>query len=247
MDKHNLTSKQFWEKYWGSNKELENIRIGSNPIFTDLFTKYFPKKNGTSFLEIGGFPGTYSIYFTREYGYSATILDYCIDGQRLKHIYVANEVDGKIEIVNADVREYESEKKYDVVFSGGFIEHFEDYEKIVEKHIDFADKNGIVMITVPNFLGVNGLLQKLVHRENYNVHNLDAMRIENLRQVFKKRDMKMLYAGYYGTFGIWLEGKSNMSTKVRFLMRLVNYVGKRIIFFKSKIFSPYVVIIGKKI
>ena len=49
-------------------------------------------------------------------------------------------------------------KKYDLVLSGGFAEHFDDHELVVRKHAEWAKPRGLVVIIVPNLTHIHRLL-----------------------------------------------------------------------------------------
>ena len=52
------------------------------------------------------------------------------------------------------------EASFDLVYSLGVIEHFEDARSIVEKHLFLTKPGGRVVISIPNFGGVYGRLER---------------------------------------------------------------------------------------
>ena len=48
-----------------------------------------------------------------------------------------------------DIFNLENNKKYDVVWSQGLVEHFEATEKLIEIHLDLCKEGGVVIISVP--------------------------------------------------------------------------------------------------
>jgi len=66
---NNLTDKEYWAEGW------ENFSPSKVPSKT-FFTKYIPKEvtGKKNFIEIGGFSGTYSIYFYQQFGLDVRFL-----------------------------------------------------------------------------------------------------------------------------------------------------------------------------
>ena len=91
---------------------------------------------------------------------------------------------------------YEVEKKYDLVLSCGLIEHFEDTKAIIKSHIQFLNKGGKLLITLPNFTGVNGWVQQKFDNENYLKHNIKSMDPVLLSQIAKELHLKNIKVYY---------------------------------------------------
>ena len=72
---NNLTDREFWKEYW-SNYIYEKVPARSE--FDKYFTPAMHGGEGKTSIEIGGFPGTMSLYFKRR-GYSPTLLDFYVD------------------------------------------------------------------------------------------------------------------------------------------------------------------------
>ena len=151
--------------------------------------------------------------------------------------------EGTIELLEADFITYKSPKKYDVVLSAGFIEHFLDTKHIISQHLDMLKPGGQLFISMPNFLGVNGLMQKSFDKENLAIHNLKAMDITHLTSICNELGVKNLQIRYYGKSSVWLEKTAKTSN---FNKSIVKYLDKALHFvpFSGKFFSPFIVITG---
>src|ERR1019366_10507207 len=73
MASDRLTDREFWLSYW---KDFVATPLHGKPSYADLLAD-FPGP-GSTFLEVGGFPGDTSAYVTKAHGYEATILDFII-------------------------------------------------------------------------------------------------------------------------------------------------------------------------
>ena len=52
---------------------------------------------------------------------------------------------------------------FDVVMSRGFIEHFDEPSSVVDRHLDLLKPGGLLVVSIPNLRGVNGLLTRFFH------------------------------------------------------------------------------------
>jgi len=246
---HNVehaASKEYWSAYWGSKEKSLYQPVRESYLFADMFNKYLPKGGQYSFLEIGGFPGFFSIYFRKYFGFAVSLLDYHIDKKIIDKLSAINHLDSDITIIEADLFRYNSDAKYDIVFSSGFIEHFDDTQQIVKRHLDLAKNNGYVVIGLPNFRGLNGLLQKIFDPDNLRAHNLECMDVHYLKDILLKNNIEVLYADYYGKFGLWLE-RQERDGFLRLFLRAGNVAGRMLSAQKeSRYFSPHILLIGKK-
>ena len=79
---------------------------------------------------------------------------------------------------NTDFFNFSTDRKYDIVFSLGFIEHFNNTRDVILRHVDLLASSGLLLIVLPNLLGLNGWIQRRFDKENYDVHNLKSMEID---------------------------------------------------------------------
>jgi trans-aconitate methyltransferase len=50
------------------------------------------------------------------------------------------------ELINTDFQSYEPTMKYGIVYSNGFIEHFRDYNMILDNHLKYLEPKGMMMV-----------------------------------------------------------------------------------------------------
>ena len=239
-----LTSKKYWYEYWKSKPKIDSSIIAKDFLFHEVLNKYVPKKEKITFLEIGGYPGQWAIFFAKYWSANSTLLDRYIDREVIQALSKANAVEN-INIIEGDVFDLSVDKKFDVVMSAGFIEHFSDVPSVVDKHVDYLKPNGILIMSVPNLLGLNGLLQKVVDRETYDTHFLETMYDQKLKEIVNSRGLDIEYISYHSKFGVWLEDINNKPRWVRRLVYLINIIGKFLVRFESRVFSPYLIVVAK--
>jgi SAM-dependent methyltransferase len=194
-----LTTEKDWENVV-SQPNVEDIP------FKDIFHKYLSKTRGTA-LEIGCVPGQFLAYICRKFGYFPEGIDYVKNTKKTTAETLRNNSLNNFKIHKADFRKWKPSKKYDLVCSFGFIEHFSNPLKITEKHIALIKNGGKLFIEVPNFSGFKGWLQKTFDTENYKKHNTQVMNLEFYENIAKENNLKIIYLGYYGGFKIWWVNK----------------------------------------
>lgn len=244
-----LTEREFWLNYWESKKDLI-ITVPKDFNLANFLVEICKKNTIKTSLELGGFPGHYSIYLKKWLGVTPTLLDYIIHYPIIEELLKVNQLSkNDINIIEADLFTYPVSKQYDLVFSNGLIEHFEDTKYILSFHHKFLVNNGHLYVTLPNFRGFNGWLQKTFDIENYNKHNIECMDIPFLKKCLEELGFSEIDVFYYGKFMMWLENYSQKNIVFRVIFKVVWFILK--IFFKiipveTKLFSPYIVILAKK-
>lgn len=249
MDNNELTTHSFWKSYWESKENLV-FEIEKKYELGDLVEKTLAGKNIKSAIEIGGFPGYYAILLKKHYQINSTLLDYFVHTEIINSLLAKNGLKhNDIGIIQTDLFSYIPEKKYDLVLSCGLIEHFENTKDIINRHVQFLQDNGTLLITLPNFRGVNGWIQKTFDPYNYEKHNVKMMDVSLLLSICKDLGLKDVKCYYYRKFSVWLENKDEKSALTKIFVKSIWVLGKvftRIIPIESQLLSPYIVLEAKK-
>jgi SAM-dependent methyltransferase len=159
------------------------------------------------------------------------------------------------EIIKADILTYDFETtKYDLVFSMGLVEHFNEPFPILLKHAEILKPGGWLLITLPNFRYFHYISRFIADYDCLKKHNTLLMSVRRLKRYVEKLDIEVVYCDYYGDFDFWIE-----STKTDWLNRLskksilkIADITKKLFRYKplrgtkSAFFSPYIVVKGKK-
>jgi SAM-dependent methyltransferase len=241
----NLTDRAFWKSFWESRIGLI-FYLKPNYIFGDILADLIAKKNLKTAIELGGFPGYYAIYLKKYQQLDTTLFDYFIHEGLINQLLEKNELKpGDINIIEADLFEYKTEKLYDLVLSFGLIEHFNDTKAIIQSHLQFLKPGGLLFITLPNFKSINGWVQKNFDRENYDKHNINSMDPRKLAEYCRELGLTEVESYYHGKFSVWLENKAEQSSAAKLLVKTIWAAGKiftKIVPVESKVLSPYIVL-----
>lgn len=240
-----LTDKAFWANYWESKKDLA-FEVPAGYTFHKLLKNIVEEKQAKSAIELGGFPGYYAIFLKKYFGLDTTLFDFYVHQKVLKEVLNANKLDVKdVKVIEGDLFNYQSQEQYDLVLSCGLIEHFNDTKDIIARHLEFLKPGGTLFITLPNFTGANGWVQRKYDMGNYEKHNISSMNPQLLAGYCKELGLKNIEAYYYGKFSIWLENRDQQSALTKAFIKALWFAGKiatKIVPVESKSLSPYIVV-----
>src|SRR5664279_6195366 len=209
-DNTNLIEADQWDASWAAISAPRRLRSWRDYVswrFARVFREYI--KPGDRVLEIGCGGSRFLPYFARELGAEVWGLDFAPAG--VSNAKAALERAGvRGTIIEGDLFNTTDipEEQFDVVFSGGFIEHFTDTTDVLKKIVRFAARgSGLVITEVPNFGGLNGKIQRLADPVLYNQHVVlspDAMDMAHQ----KAGAEPVSSAAYFGCLGL---GAVNLS------------------------------------
>lgn len=236
-----------WDDVWGKEKQPKSLnKKGSLGFQFDRLMKEVLEKEG-SFLEIGCAGGKFMVYFGSEFGYEVSGVDYSQQGCELarRNLELAG-IKGAVvcsDLFKCDEFEKES---FDVVFSGGFIEHFDDTEKVLGKHVEFLRPGGTLVIELPNMYGLHGWVFKLFNRSLFDAHK--ALSADDVAGVLTGLGLEVTEKRYVGPFIFECGLKPKFMAIVFGVFNKVVFWLARIthIFYESKKTSGYIVVVGRK-
>jgi len=173
------TTRAYWEEtHLQPRWQLPSrLNVGTRNVMRLLVDKVQPEMR---VLEIGCAPGKHLAYLARKRRARVCGLDYSEPGiAHCRDLFSRLGLEGEFrcEDIFATLL---PEGSFDLVYSLGVIEHFDDPRPLIDKHLRLAKNGGLVLITVPNYAGLYGRLQTYFDPENLKLHNLDVMSRETL-------------------------------------------------------------------
>ena len=214
-----LTDKEYWEDVWKNVKLPITTSPVQNHELDRIFRRLLPRS--VSFIEIGCAPGSWMSYFAKEFGYSVSGIEYApmaaeLTKRNLEYLNIP------AEIFTEDFLSYKFKKKYDVVFSGGFIEHFDKPLEVIGRIVDITNPNrGIVITVIPTVPGVNKWVSKIFRPKVAAKHF--TITLKELIAFYEAFNVKTVYAGYLGCLKILVPiDKNEFAKKHELLTFLFN-------------------------
>jgi 2-polyprenyl-3-methyl-5-hydroxy-6-metoxy-1,4-benzoquinol methylase len=265
MDK---AGQRYWNDSWATSKLPDAMNPADmslsnyvNRRFHSLFVNLFDGLQ-TRFLrliEVGCAKSVWLPYFAKEFDFEVSGIDYSPIGcEMAKQITSANGVDAEILCADFFSPPENMLGKYDVVVSFGVVEHFEDTSACLKSISAFLKPGGLLITSIPNMVGLNGNIQKIINRPVYDIHHLiDAASLSESHKLAGLEVVKCAYFilssfGVISLNGISFSGISGRSKKLLrgILARISKFVWlieSRFVFFHpNRTFSPYILCIARR-
>lgn len=241
-----VVDQSYWDRH---NAAIAPRYEAAHIVFGDLFDRYVPHAgpNGTCF-EIGCYPGNFLVHFGRRFGYRAGGIDmtpFVLD--RMRRYLEAHDVVVQ-DLYQGDFLTFDAPRPYDLVCSFGFIEHFADFDNVLARHVDLVKPGGTLVVSCPNFRGLQYALHRLLDGTNLGRHVLGSMNVRRWRQVLEARGMQVVHDGYYRTMDFWWESPDQTPLQ-KLVARFVRHVGQgldRRIHWPNRLTSPFLISISRK-
>ncbi len=200
----NLASAEYWDN---SYRQLALNIAPTRDALRLWLQKHIPAVNNATCLEIGCFPGRY-LAVLGMIGYKLYGID--LTERVLTDLpYWLKEQGCRVgEFFREDVFSFaaRNDMTFDAVCSFGFIEHFVNWQEILELHAQQVSRGGLLIMAVPNFAG---LLQRSLHAildsENLKRHNVASMCPEKWRDQLELKGFSISFAGPIGSFDFWTD------------------------------------------
>jgi cyclopropane fatty-acyl-phospholipid synthase-like methyltransferase len=246
-----LTDEAFWTNRF--KPELTLSFEGAPPLWYDAVAEFLPQQPGATCIEIGVVPGGMLFFFAKERGYRCTGVDFSPVIEDVGRAFSRHGMSA--DWVQTDFLTWETDRRFDLVYSCGFVEHFKDFGLVIERHWRLVKPGGTLLITVPAMTPAQHLLRRIFYtREkfaevkashNFSIMGLDAL-VDSVRLLSAA---EILMAEYTSGFEIWF-GAGDPGVR-RFLapllwpflqlQRLARKVGR-----SSRWYSPNVIVVARK-
>lgn len=239
-----LADRAHWDQVYFSVDETHG-RLGSlllklfGPGFFERYSQksfwdtVFPQVVSTAqaarMIEIGVAPGGTLIRQCKRRGFDPWGLDYSLPGVEHARQVFAKAGYEPDHVIFGDILDESLASRlanrFDIVYSAGLIEHFEDPSELIAQHIRLASEGGFIVISIPNFQGINGKILRLVDPELLDKHNLGLMKLSNFREAFSNCGATLIYCRYIGfwdTDGADVEPKTWIGRAIQRPLRHLN-------------------------
>jgi len=169
-----LTDQSYWDSVWSFTGEhlREAPFIGAGVHEAHLMSLFRAHlRPGGRFLEVGAGGSAWPAHVAAQLGAEGWGIDFSRGGLSIAAACAAR--DGvRARLVEGDFFDADKlpTRSFDVVYSGGFVEHFPDAQPLMRRFAELLAPGGVVVTAVPNLDGVNGSLQRLCDRECFERH-----------------------------------------------------------------------------
>ncbi len=221
-------SSDYWQHVWENITLPQEVHPGDIWEIHRIFTKILPHGK-YSFIEIGCAPGKWMAYFSRQFGFSVSGVEY-VSGACAKTRENMERLSIAAKIYDTDLFEFEPTSMYDIVFSAGFIEHFRDAKAVVARLAGLGNpRGGFVITLIPSMEGLNRWISRTFRPRVAAGHF--PIDLQQLIALHEKLGLHTLYADYVGGLEIRPPMKKNRfaadHTTMSFLVNLPFHLWNR--------------------
>ncbi|RIA10262.1 methyltransferase family protein [Flavobacteriaceae bacterium MAR_2010_72] len=244
-----LTSKTYWEAYY-KNNPVDRAHIRNVCGFYDEFWDQFFSEAGNddTLIEIGGFPGRYLAYLSSKYKLNPICLDYNSDVDKIQSAFATMGV-ANYQIIQEDFLEFKPKQQYDYVMSNGFVEHFKNFDDILDLHMPYLKSRGKLLIMIPNMRGYIRWYKWLVDYQNLKIHNRKCMSLNVFKAFSIRNNLNILHLGYFGYFPYNVHQSLNSFQKLIYNFHRILFkkgLNKIVYKYPSSLFSSTIIAIFEK-
>jgi 2-polyprenyl-3-methyl-5-hydroxy-6-metoxy-1,4-benzoquinol methylase len=236
------TNQQWWEeKAYYNSEAAPNARVGQ------LFERFLPKRSDWSVIEIGACPGNNLLTLARSHGYHPVALDFLPAVRHMPAVFRKHGIEN-LEVMQDDFFSLPEDRRFNVVMSFGFIEHFNDAEAVLRKHWALVADDGFLVLSLPIFGPMQLALQRLIFTpeklaESLQAHNTSIMDMRLFRKWSGRLPGAVIVeCGYLGHMGTWIYSSDPFVRRDRRWILWgwkIASVAPRTLRVSCRLFSPY--------
>jgi SAM-dependent methyltransferase len=193
-----LTDVNYWEETWWSAERPRRLKLYRDFDFeTVRLLKGIAGGEAARVLEVGAGGSRVLPYLRRRFGYEVFGSDFSLNGCRLLRANLALQgVDGGV-ICEDLFRSSLRSDWFDVVYSVGLIEHFDDTRTVIAEHLRLLRPAGRLVLIVPNLQGLQGRIVKSLAPALFRRHRVFGP--EDLAMDLKVLGLESVRSGYLGS------------------------------------------------
>lgn len=206
-----LTEVAYWEENWWKKKRPERLRLSRDFDFETV--RLLRHASGASseatgstrprLLEIGAGGSRLLPYLGWKLGCEVFGCDFSLSGCRLLRANLARqEISGGVICEDLFQSSLPAEK-FDVVYSSGLVEHFDETRPVIVEHARLVRPGGWLVLIVPNFQGLQGRIWKRLAPSLWARHKVFGP--EELADCLKSLGLDQVRSGYLGSFFVHVE------------------------------------------
>lgn len=193
---NSLTTPSFWDRSAPTSKSWPSRWCRLDQEIIRQFHPFLEEKRGGRFVELGCGSSYLLPYFAKTYDFKV----YGIDFSESRLEQTTSNLSGvgiTGTLVNRDLRiPVEAwQGKFDVVYSGGVVEHFSSPADVLNVARTYLKPDGVVITTVPHLKGFWGACGALLNKDA--AKGYKRMDLKDLVKAHQDAGMKVIYSSYF--------------------------------------------------
>ncbi len=212
--------KSYWDRVWSDDDLPPPLQVAvpdrtnyKERRFHEELVRIFAAHRVRTLIEIGCAKSRWLPHLAKHFGVEVTGLDYSEAGcAKARRLLEREGVDGEIVCADLYAPPARLVERFDALVSFGVAEHFDDTGACIAAFARYLRRGGVMFTSVPNLVGVNGDLQKVLDREIYDKH-LPISR-EALRAAHERAGLVVEECGYFVALNPGVLTLGNQDSKV---------------------------------
>jgi len=162
--KSKVSATDWFDRIWSQESTIKKLYFLRKMIYLYLeitgllskfINKYIEKDKQYTFIELGCGASSFLPYIAKKHNNLQLFgIDKSLMGCKLA-VIKDNDWDSSADIICGDILKCPiRSEKFDIVFSFGLIEHFDNPNNILKKHVDLLKLGGLLICIVPNVCGL---------------------------------------------------------------------------------------------
>ena len=259
--KLDIAGREHWDSIYNNTKLPDHYKTWlpteyNAKVISLFIKKEIEKHKPLNILEVGCGNSKWLGYLAKKYSIDTVGIDYSAHGCELaRRRLEAEKVDGKIVCCDMFDKNENLLNRFDIAYSIGLVEHFDDLQKVITVLKSFLRPNGVLITVVPNLFSIHGLLSRLWHPELLRKHII--LRKKNLIKSYSDTGFSKINSVYGGVFSLSIIQWNNCTRWPQLGKRLYPTIGKTHYYIHSFLdyikcyngiapLSPYIMVSGKK-
>lgn len=196
-----LTDVSYWEDTRWKHQRPERLRLYRDFDFeTVRLLRQAAGLGPTCVLEIGAGGSRVLPYLSKKFRHQVFGSDFSFVGCRLLRANLRfQRVEGSV--VCEDLFQSSlPDAAFDLVYSSGLIEHFDDTRAVIGEHLRLVKPGGQLVLIVPNFQGVQGRVFRRLAPPLWSRHRVFGP--HDLESILRALGLARVRSGYLGSFYI---------------------------------------------
>jgi len=194
-----LTDVTFWEENWWARQHPSRLRLYRDFDFETIrLLRDMAGRQSARVLEVGAGNSRVLPYLRHRFRYDVVGTDFSLGGCRLlgANLALLGEGGGVVceDLFASSLRA----ETFDIVYSSGLIEHFEDTRAVVAEHVRLLRPGGRLILIVPNLQGLQGRIMRRLAPPLWARHHLFGP--GELAGTVNSLGLEQVRSGYLGSF-----------------------------------------------
>jgi SAM-dependent methyltransferase len=223
---NDLADREFWDKQWLSSHfeglDLDNYYQREYFKLFLMLQRELADRQRVELIEVGCGNSAWLPFLNKHFHWQVTGIDFSQVGlERCRSFFQRQGAEGVLLQRDVFAENNDLQGRFDVVFSGGLLEHFLDPQSILEKMKRLAKPGAYFLNTVPNLQNFSLIWQKLIGAKTLAKHRV--LTLAEMRRIHEAAGLSTVFCRYQVFGGIVVPDRDWWLTRAIVWFHLKSY------------------------